>query len=162
MIRQLLLQIEQQARRIQQFKDEGTFGASRFKGIGMAEFYGGPKAVDESGKHYTSTLEKILKKQAKENNSEIVTMPVQTRAGGDDVFVVKDQNGNMVATLTNQEQAIRLSQSNPNYKIETMRVPDQGSTTPVFAIKITKEMLEPYKTHKAMGGLVQIEDIFEV
>ena len=150
------------ARRIQQFKDEGTFGASRFKGIGMAEFYGGPKAVDESGKHYTSTLEKILKKQAKENNSEIVTMPVQTKAGGEDVFKITDQNGNMVATLTNERQANLVLEQNPNYRVERMRVPDQGSTTPVFAIKITKEMLEPYKTHKAMGGLVQLEDIFEV
>ena len=150
------------ARRIQQFKDEGTFGASRFKGIGMAEFYGGPKAVDESGKHYTSTLEKILKKQAKENNSEIVTMPVQTRAGGDDVFKITDQNGNMVATLTDERQANLVLERNPNYRVERMRVPDEGSTTPVFAIKITKEMLEPYKTHKAMGGLVQLEDIFEV
>jgi hypothetical protein len=32
----------------------------------------------------------------------------------------------------------------------------------VFAIKITKEMLEPYVTHKAMGGLVEDIDIFEV
>jgi predicted transcriptional regulator len=153
---------EDKARRIQQFKNEGTFGASRFKGIGMAEFYGGPKAVDESGKHYTSTLEKILKKQAKENNSEIVTMPVQTRAGGDDVFRITDQNGNMVATLTDERQANLVLERNRNYKVERMRVPDEGSTTPVFAIKITKEMLEPYKTHKAMGGLVQLEDIFEV
>ena len=59
----------------------------------MAEFYGGPKAVDESGKHYTSTLEKILKKQAKENNSEMVTMPVQLRSGGKDVFIVIIANG---------------------------------------------------------------------
>ena len=152
---------EDKASRFRAFKENGDFIASKFKGIGMAEFYGGPNAVDEAGKHYTSTLEKILKKQAKENNSEVITMPVQTKSGGKDVFVVKDQNGNMVATLTNQEQATRLSESNPNYKIETMRVPDSKSTTPVFAIKITKEMLEPYKTHKAMGGLVQLEDIFE-
>jgi hypothetical protein len=33
---------------------------------------------------------------------------------------------------------------------------------PVFAIKITKEMLEPYVTHKAQGGLVEDIDIFEV
>jgi len=68
----------------------------------------------------------------------------------------------MVATLTSQEQATRLSQSNPNYKIETLRVPDNKNTTPSFAIKITEEMLEPYKTHKAKGGLVQMIDIFEV
>ena len=152
---------EDKAARFRAFKENGDFIASKLKGIGMAEFYGGPNAVDEAGKHYTSTLEKILKKQAKENNSEVITMPVQTKSGGKDVFVVKDQNGNMVATLTNQEQATRLSESNPNYKIETMRVPDSKSTTPVFAIKITKEMLEPYKTHKAMGGLVKLEDIFE-
>ena len=68
----------------------------------------------------------------------------------------------MVATLTNERQANLVLEQNPNYRVERMRVPDQGSTTPVFAIKITKEMLEPYKTHKAMGGLVQFEDIFEV
>ena len=68
----------------------------------------------------------------------------------------------MVATLTDERQANLVLERNPNYKVERMRVPDEGSTTPVFAIKITKEMLEPYKTHKAMGGLVQLEDIFEV
>jgi len=149
-------------RRFQAFKEQGAFADSRFKGIGMAEFYGGPKAVDESGKHYTSTLEKILKKQARENNSEIITMPVQTKSGGKDVFKITDQNGNMVATLTSARQADIVVQNNPNYSVERMRIPDEKSTTPVFAIKITKEMLEPYKTHKAMGGLVQFEDIFEV
>jgi hypothetical protein len=149
-------------RRFQAFKEQGAFADSRFKGIGMAEFYGGPKAVDESGKHYTSTLEKILKKQARENNSEIITMPVQTKSGGKDVFKITDQNGNMVATLTSARQADIVAQNNPNYSVERMRIPDEKSTTPVFAIKITKEMLEPYKTHKAMGGLVQFEDIFEV
>jgi hypothetical protein len=82
--------------------------------------------------------------------------------GRKDVFIVRDQNGNMVATLTSQEQATRLSQSNPNYRIETLRVPDNKNTTPSFAIKITEEMLEPYKTHKAKGGLVEMIDIFEV
>ena len=87
---------------------------------------------------------------------------MQTKSGGKDVFIVRDQNGNMVATLTSQEQATRLSQSNPNYRIETLRVPDNKNTTPSFAIKITEEMLEPYKTHKAKGGLVEMIDIFEV
>jgi len=149
------------ARRFQAFKEEGAFQASRFKGIGMAEFYGGPKAKDEAGKHYTSTLEKILKKQAKENNSEVITMPVQLKKGSKDVYQILDQNDNLVATLTNEQQAIEVSRSNPNYRINTVAAPDEGSMTPVFAIKITKEMLEPYKTHKAMGGLVQLEDIFE-
>ena len=40
--------------------------------------------------------------------------------------------------------------------------PTDKNTTPSFAIKITEEMLEPYKTHKAKGGLVEMIDIFEV
>jgi len=46
------------------------------KGIGTEEFYGGPESVDPKGKHYTSTVEKILKKAAKENNSEIKIIEV--------------------------------------------------------------------------------------
>ena len=47
------------------------------KGIGMEEFYGGPDSVDPKGKHYTSTIEKILKKAAKDNNSEFKIIKVQ-------------------------------------------------------------------------------------
>ena len=147
---------------IDYFTARGEFKGSEYKGIGMSEFYGGPNAKTPDGKHYTSVIEKILKTQAKSNNSEFTVLNVQTKSGGKDVFIVRDQNGNMVATLTSQEQATRLSQSNPNYKIETLRVPDNKNTTPSFAIKITEEMLEPYKTHKAKGGLVQMIDIFEV
>ena len=67
------------ASRIETFKREGRFAESKYKGIGMDEFYGGPNSVDQKGKHYTSTLEKILKKQAQSNNSEIITMPVQVK-----------------------------------------------------------------------------------
>jgi len=150
------------AEQIRAFTRDGQFKKSRYRGIGMSEFYGGPNAKDQNGKHYTSVIEKILKNQAKSNNSEFTVLNVQTKSGGKDVFIVKDQNGNMVATLTSRDQATRLSQSNPNYRIETQRVPDSKSTTPSFAIKITEEMLEPYKTHKAKGGLVQMIDIFEV
>ena len=48
----------------------------QMKGIGTEEFYGGPNSVDPNGKHYTSTVEKILKKAAKENNSEIKIIEV--------------------------------------------------------------------------------------
>ena len=53
--------------------------------------------------HYKGTLEKILQKQAKENNSEFVTMPIQLKQSNKVVFKVTDQNGNMVATLTNRD-----------------------------------------------------------
>ncbi len=46
------------------------------KGIGTEEFYGGPDSVDPNGKHYTSTVEKILKRAAKENNSEFKIIDV--------------------------------------------------------------------------------------
>mgnify|MGYP003113526991 CR=1 FL=1 len=150
-------------RRFDVFKRSGEFTDSRYKGIGMDEFYGGPNAVDEKGKHYTSTIEKILKKQAQSNNSEIITMPVQVKRGkGSTQYRVTDQNGNMVATLTNEDQARELLVSNPNYRIQPIAIPNKKDMEPVFAIKITPEMLEPYKTHKAQGGLVEHIDIFEV
>ena len=67
----------------------------------------------------------------------------------------------MVATLTNEDQARQLL-ANPNYTIEPISIPNKKDMEPVFAIKITPEMLEPYKTHKAQGGLVEHIDIFEV
>ena len=56
------------------------------KGIGTEEFYGGPDSVDSKGKHYTSVLEKALKRAAKENNSEFKIIKVD---GVGDVFAVK-------------------------------------------------------------------------
>ena len=149
-------------RQIDYFMARGEFTDSEYKGIGMSEFYGGPNAKDPNGKHYTSTIEKILKTQAKQNNSEFMVLNVQTKTGARGVYKVFDQNDNIVATLTSPTQAERLKESNPLYRIERTDVPDLKSTTPSFAIKITEEMLEPYKTHKAKGGLVSMIDIFEV
>jgi len=207
-------------RQIQAFNNDGSFLESKLKGVGVAEFYGGPnatapttwriidknqpiernvngriekdfkavekgftniedatKAYDElggrtegstifveevPGKHYTSDLETILKKQAKDNNSVMEVLQVQTKAGGADVFRITDQNGNMVATLSDKEQAKELIRQNPNYNIESIRVPSANTTSPAFGIKITEEMLELYPTHKAQGGLVEDIDIFEV
>ena len=71
------------------------------KGVGTEEFYGGPDSVsttiDKSGtaatnpnygkpKHYTSTLEKILRTLAKENNSEIKIIKVD---GMGEVYAIK-------------------------------------------------------------------------
>ena len=150
------------AEQIRAFTRDGVFKKSRYRGIGMSEFYGGPNAKDQNGKHYTSVIEKILKNQAKSNNSEFTVLNVQTKEGSKDVYRITDQSGNMVATLSNRRQAELVAENNPNYRIQTIRVPDQKSTTPSFAIKITEEMLEPYKTHKAKGGLVEMIDIFEV
>jgi hypothetical protein len=71
------------------------------KGVGTEEFYGGPDSVsttiDKSGtaatnpnygkpKHYTSTLEKILRTLAKENNSEFKVIKVD---GMGEVYSIK-------------------------------------------------------------------------
>ena len=149
-------------KQIDYFTARGEFLGSEYKGIGMSEFYGGPNAKTPDGKHYTSVIEKILKTQAKSNNSEFTVLNVQTKSGSNTLYRITDQNGNMVATLTNQTQADRLLATNPNYRVERVSLPTDKNTTPSFAIKITEEMLEPYKTHKAKGGLVQMIDIFEV
>jgi len=64
-------------------KDQRT---KDMKGIGMEEFYGGPDSVDPNGKHYTSVIEKALKRAAKENNSEFKIIEVD---GMGKVFAVK-------------------------------------------------------------------------
>jgi len=58
----------------------------KLKGIGVEEFYGGPNSVDTKGKHYTSSLEKSLKRAAKENNSEFKIIEVD---GVGKVFAIK-------------------------------------------------------------------------
>ena len=64
-------------------KDQRT---KDMKGIGMEEFYGGPNSVDPNGKHYTSVIEKALKRAAKENNSEFKIIKVD---GMGEVFAIK-------------------------------------------------------------------------
>ena len=59
---------------------------SDMKGIGTEEFYGGPTSTDFKGKHYTSTVEKILKRAAKDNNSEFKIIEVN---GVGEVFAIK-------------------------------------------------------------------------
>ena len=113
-------------------------------------------------KKYTGVLEEILAKQARDNNSELITLPVQLREGSLKVYRITDQNGNMVSTLSDERQALDLVETNPNYKLEPIALPDDKAMEPVFAIKITEEMLEPYVTHKAEGGLVEDIDIFKV
>ena len=76
--------------------------------------------------HYTSTIETILKRQAQSNNSEMITMPVQVKSvKGSTQYRVTDQNGNMVATLTNEDQARELLVSNPNYRIQPIAIPNK-------------------------------------
>ena len=59
---------------------------SDMKGIGTEEFYGGPDSTDFKGKHYTSTVEKILKRASIDNNSEFKIIEVD---GVGEVFAIK-------------------------------------------------------------------------
>ena len=56
------------------------------KGIGMEEFYGGPTSTDYKGKHYTSVLEKEMKRLARENNSEFKVIKIDNVG---DAFAIK-------------------------------------------------------------------------
>ena len=62
---------------------EGDIPNSQYPGVGMYEFYGGPgtDVVTEGGKHFTSSMEKTLKRIAKENNVKVEVLPVKI---GDD------------------------------------------------------------------------------
>lgn len=75
-------------------RDAAAAQGTKLKGIGMEEFYGGPESVDPKGKHYTSTLEKILKKAANDNNSEFKIIKVKVKDGEgkdayEDAFAIK-------------------------------------------------------------------------
>lgn len=68
-------------------RDAAKEAGTQLKGIGMEEFYGGPNSVDSKGKHFTSVLEKILKKAANDNNSEFKIIKVKVKDGeGNDKF----------------------------------------------------------------------------
>ena len=164
-------------RRLDEFKRSGNMSKSEYTGIGVEEFYGGVDAksltIDNTGtkatnpnfgepKHYTGTLEKILQQLAKQNNTAIDTISVQVKNGAKDVYQIVDQNGNMVATLTNKDRVKDVLRSNPQYQVKTMAVPDEGAMQEAYGIPFTREMLEMYPTHKARGGLVEDIDVFEV
>ena len=127
----------------------GTALADRtknMKGIGTGEFYGGPNAVDPSGKHYTGILEESLKRAANINNSEFKVIKVS---------VGKPKKTDDFTNTLNKAMKYIEDSGIEGLKDVPREVPSGFKTVDAYAIKLTPEMILPSKTHFASGGYVQ-------
>ena len=141
---------------------EGDIASSRYPGVGMYEFYGGPGAdvITESGKHYTSEIEKILKRIARENNVPLEVLPVRTGDRGAEVFNVVDrETGQILGTGNTGRQADAIANDiieNSDRKVIVQRA-EGFDTTDSFGIELTPSMAEAFKAYMAKGGYVNEE-----
>ena len=151
--------------RIKQWVDggmEGEVAPSQYPGIGMYEFYGGPGAdvVTDTGKHYTSEIEKIMKRIAKENNVNLEVLPVRVGDQQVEVFnVVNRETGEILGTGNTGRQADAIANDiidNSDIKVIVERA-NQFDTADSFGIELTPEMAEAFKAYMAKGGYVQEE-----
>jgi len=153
------------AARIKRWVDggmEGDVPNSQYPGIGMYEFYGGPGAdvVTDTGKHYTSEIEKIMKRIAKENQVSLETLPVRISEGKREVFQVVDRNtGEVLGSGNTGRQADAIANdiiANSDRKVSVQRA-EEFDTAPSFGIELTPSMAEAFKAYMAKGGLVEEE-----
>ena len=141
---------------------EGDVAPSQYPGIGMYEFYGGPGAdvVTDTGKHYTSEIEKIMKRIAKENNVNLEVLPVRVGDQQVEVFnVVNRETGEILGTGNTGRQADAIANDiidNSDIKVIVERA-NQFDTADSFGIELTPEMAEAFKAYMAKGGYVQEE-----
>ena len=141
---------------------DGDIASSRYPGVGMYEFYGGPGAdvVTESGKHYTSEIEKILKRIARENNVPLEVLPVRTGDRSAEVFNVVDRNtGEILGSGNTGRQADAIANdiiANSDRKVVVQRA-EGFDTTDSFGIELTPSMAEAFKAYMAKGGYVNEE-----
>jgi hypothetical protein len=152
-------------RRIQEWVSGGMQGdlpPSNLKGISMYEFYGGPgdDVVSDTGKHYTSEIEKIMKRIAKENNVNLEVLPVRIGDEQKEVFnVVNRETGEILGTGNTGRQADAIANDiidNSDIKVIVERA-NQFDTADSFGIELTPEMAEAFKAYMAKGGYVQEE-----
>ena len=148
---------------------EGDIPNSQYPGVGMYEFYGGPgeDVVTESGKHFTSSMEKSLKRIAKENNVKLEVLPVRISSGKREVFQIVDENTGKVLGVANtgrQADAIandimdNKDKYYPGIKIRLQRA-EEFDTAPSFGVELTPSMAEAFKAYMASGGYVADEEI---
>tara|TARA_R110002050_G_scaffold73041_1_gene157294 strand:+ start:258 stop:5279 length:5022 start_codon:yes stop_codon:yes gene_type:complete len=134
------------------------------KGIGTGEFYGGPNAVDPSGKHYTGVLEEALKRAAKANNTEfkIIKVSIGDPKTMQRSFQILSPDGKIVKTNKlgrgndASEGLMRATQEaeelGEGFTVKAIEIPKGFKTVDAYAIKLTPEMVLPSKTHFASGG----------
>ena len=141
---------------------DGDVAPSQYPGIGMYEFYGGPGAdvVTDTGKHYTSEIEKIMKRIAKENNVNLEVLPVRVGDQQVEVFnVVNRETGEILGTGNTGRQADAIANDiidNSDIKVIVERA-NQFDAADSFGIELTPEMAEAFKAYMAKGGYVQEE-----
>ena len=135
-------------------------GKSNLPGVGTHEFYGGPKSRawdEEAGKvggHYTSELERNMRKYADENNSKLIIANVAvTDARGGTVYNIIDQTtGDIMGSGDTYRQAENIAnqlvdETGGRFRIKKS-TEKNFDTEPVFAIPLTKEMLQLNKIYR--------------
>ena len=142
---------------------EGDIPNSQYPGVGMYEFYGGPgtDVVTEGGKHFTSSMEKTLKRIAKENNVKVEVLPVKIGDDAKDIWnVVNKETGEILGTgdTARQADAIANDLLLEGMKIKVDRT-KQFDTAPSFGVELTPSMAEAFKAYMASGGYVGDEEI---
>lgn len=137
-----------------------TLEKTSFPGVGTHEFYGGPKskAWDETtnavGGHYTSDMERTLRKLAMDNNSKLIIANVAvSKPRNITVWNIIDQTtGDIVGMGDTARQADSIANDlvaseGGRYKVK--KSSDKSfNSEPVFAMPITKEMLQLNKIYK--------------
>ena len=159
--------IADKKRRLRNWVEGGMAGDipnSQYPGVGMYEFYGGPgeDVVTESGKHFTSSMEKSLKRIAKENNVKLEVLPVRISSGKREVFQIVDRStGEVLGVANTGRQADAIANdiiANSDRKVNVKRS-EEFDTAPSFGVELTPSMAEAFKAYMASGGYVADEEI---
>ena len=139
---------------------KGILPNKEYAGVGTHEFYGGPnsRAWDEEagkvGGHYTSDMERTLRKLATTNNSKMIIANVAVNTPRNlTVYKIIDQTtGDVVGMGDTYRQAENIANDlvdsqGGRYKVKKS-VDKSFESSPVFAIPFTKEMLQLNKIYK--------------
>ena len=154
--------------RINRYKDNlrqninttASLGSSQYPGVGTHEFYGGPKSrawneeTNQVGGHYTSDIERSMRKYADDNNSKMViaNVAVSDARGGTVYNILNQDTGEIMGQGDTYRQAENIAnqlvdEEGGRYKIKESKEKN-FETEPVFAIELTKEMLQLNKIYK--------------
>ena len=160
--------IADKQKRMEQYKDAlrgdinttESIGNSNLPGVGTHEFYGGPnsKAWDEEvgkvGGHYTSDIERSMRKYADDNNSKMIiaNVAVSDSRGGTVYNIINQETAEIMGTGDTYRQAENIANDlvdNAGGRYEIKKSTDKKfDTEPVFSIPLTKEMLQLNKIYK--------------
>ena len=137
-----------------------SIGSSKLPGVGTHEFYGGPnsKAWNEEagavGGHYTSDIERSMRKYAEDNNSKMIiaNVAVSDSRGGTVYNIINQETAEIMGTGDTYRQAESIANDlvdNAGGRYEIKKATDKKfDTEPVFSIPLTKEMLQLNKIYK--------------